>query len=512
VLQGASNIAVETIQLGTNTAITNWSEISGGGTIVGATIVASNLNSVTTNGAHLNITWNTNDAGGGTPVDLSTWADYPALSPVKWPSLVYCTAVSNMPVELYGFVGGTISNIAYFASGWNNTDSVESTNVYGFDGTSWFAVDGIPEARLYAASAVMSNKLYVIGGWASGGFKTNVYEFNGTTWTEVEGLPGARARISAGCVSNKIWAAGGDNPNGTFYTNTYEFDGTAWTEVAGLPLACGYMASAVLSNKMYVAGGCAAGWTRLTNAYSFDGTAWTAINGLVVGINSAIGVSTSNRLFIAGGEDGSYPRSEVYEFNGLSWAAAPELPVGKTAFTGAAISNKVYFAGGSSSGGSVYELNTDLAAYVNYTITATNTDTLQIKRGGTTILHSDGNTITFDKPVYGDGRNLATAADTNVFQPYTADLLVVEGTATVVYASGNLVKLVLTTNVMIAFDNTDYPTNGISKVAMEIWADTNSVTFDTNMIDSTSITNIFTNDWTSLFFRRSGSSLWKGRQ
>lgn len=106
----------------------------------------------------------------------------------------------------------------------------------------------------------------------------------------------------------------------------------------------------------------------------------------------------------------------------------------------------------------------------------------------------------------------AIATNQSPYQAFSATVEAVDGTATVVYASGSLVRIYCTNDTTLAFDSTDYPTSGVSRVAVELWADTNSIAFDSTTINTNDFApTISSNDWTSLFFRRSGTNLWTGR-
>lgn len=116
----------------------------------------------------------------------------------------------------------------------------------------------------------------------------------------------------------------------------------------------------------------------------------------------------------------------------------------------------------------------------------------------------DGTQVTEDVEALKNG--------TNPFQKFTATIEAVDGTATVVYASGSLVRIYCTNDTTLAFDSTDYPTSGVSRVAVELWAGTNSIAFDSTTINTNDFKpTVSTNDWTSLFFRRSGTNSWTGR-
>ena len=96
-------------------------------------------------------------------------------------------------------------------------------------------------------------------------------------------------------------------------------------------------------------------------------------------------------------------------------------------------------------------------------------------------------------------------------QQFTGIITNVLGTATVTYASGSLVQFTATNNTVITFDNTEFPISGVSRVDLEVFAGTNTITFPTNTIANTTIT-FSTNNWTSIFFRQVQGGLWTGRQ
>jgi hypothetical protein len=100
------------------------------------------------------------------------------------------------------------------------------------------------------------------------------------------------------------------------------------------------------------------------------------------------------------------------------------------------------------------------------------------------------------------------------YQTYTATISPdAGGTCTITYAHGSLVRIAVDTNITLTFDNTDYPTNGINRVGVEILALTNSVAFATSTITNATAPSGFTNGWVSLFFRKANTNtLWKGRQ
>ena len=129
-------------------------------------------------------------------------------------------------------------------------------------------------------------------------------------------------------------------------------------------------------------------------------------------------------------------------------------------------------------------------------------------------LSTDGLTAPIIAAAGGVTTNVLTDALNSPYQAYTSVGSVIAGTCTVTFASGSLVRLTATDSpTVLTFDNSNFPTSGVSRVAVELWAGTNSITFPTATITNSVAPTISTNDWTSLIFRRSGNkAVWTGGQ
>lgn len=94
---------------------------------------------------------------------------------------------------------------------------------------------------------------------------------------------------------------------------------------------------------------------------------------------------------------------------------------------------------------------------------------------------------------------------------WSATITPVNGTATVTRATGADPVLVLTDDVVISVPTTGWPTTGVSRVSLSLWAGSHSVTLLTNTVEYSSTPTISTNDWTTILFRRTGDQAkWKG--
>ena len=158
-----------------------------------------------------------------------------------------------------------------------------------------------------------------------------------------------------------------------------------------------------------------------------------------------------------------------------------------------------------------------LAALTNETYTGTLTNIVVNNVTGTvatgvasvTITASQTGSATTQDMVAAQGRLAALEVP---YQPYSTNLAAVNGTCTITYACGSLVKIEASAPVTLTFDNAAYPTSGVSRVGVEIIT-TTSVAFATATITNATAPTISATKWNSLFFRRTANEdLWKGRQ
>jgi len=127
-------------------------------------------------------------------------------------------------------------------------------------------------------------------------------------------------------------------------------------------------------------------------------------------------------------------------------------------------------------------------------------------------------------PVYSDFYNgngagltnltgYATTASLSVpYTPFTSTITPANGTATVVYAHGNMPSLTLTAPAVLTLDPASYGTSGVSRVSLSLYCGTNTVTLATNVITYATTPTLSTNTWNTILIRRVSNDSWKGVQ
>ena len=133
---------------------------------------------------------------------------------------------------------------------------------------------------------------------------------------------------------------------------------------------------------------------------------------------------------------------------------------------------------------------------------------------------NSASSIAFDQPglpayeltsakITAAGGALATDLS-NPYKTFTGTITPANGTATVIYAHGNMPSLTLSSATVITLNPTSYGTSGVSRVSLNFYSGTNSVTLATNVITYATAPTISTNAWNTILIRRVSDSAWKG--
>ncbi|MDD4735107.1 MAG: IPT/TIG domain-containing protein, partial [Kiritimatiellae bacterium] len=220
--------------------------------------------------------------------------------------------VSNAPLnssqkeEPSYMAGCTINDEVYSIGGckgwWSGSlDIYRQTNIYMLSGVkTWLRNGGLPGFAsssygvYHARTAMLSNKLYMVGGYGWTGERdamTNAYVFDGTSATPIAGLPYELGRLAVGTVSGQVYAAGGS----LLYYNSYDFsnrvyklDGSSWSEVTSLRLPENggqFYGGATLDDRFYAIGPISYAYPKRTYASGVSPTGCVAAGNVEVTIS-----------------------------------------------------------------------------------------------------------------------------------------------------------------------------------------------------------------------------------
>jgi hypothetical protein len=210
-------------------------------------------------------------------------------------------------------------------------------------------------ARYLHTSVVFDNKIWVIGGVATDGFKNDVwYSTDGVNWTQATSSAQWSGRLYHTSVvfDNKIWVIGGYDVNGNFKKDVwYSTDGVNWTQAtANAPWSARYgHTSVVFDNKIWVIGGYD-GTYKKDVWYSTDGVNWTQATANAPWSARYLHTSVvfDNKIWVIGGWDGAYKNDVWYSTDGVNWTQATSSAQWSPRYghTSVVFDNKIWVIGG----------------------------------------------------------------------------------------------------------------------------------------------------------------------
>jgi len=124
---------------------------------------------------------------------------------------------------------------------------------------SWEQKARMPTPRDHIVSAVVDEKMYVIGGRQ--GHRENslsvneVYDPKTNTWSVLEPMPTIRSGSTASVLNNTIFVFGGETDERTFNTNEQYIPNEGWITHANMTLQRTGLGSATVGDKIYLIGG-----------------------------------------------------------------------------------------------------------------------------------------------------------------------------------------------------------------------------------------------------------------
>ena len=178
------------------------------------------------------------------------------------------TAEIDYPVSVSGSGCFTYKNYVYILGGFNG--SVSLTSIYrasiNSDGTigSWTLVGDLPNTNTSFATAIIKNKLYVIGGAGAGYLSTTYYTTISDigelgTWVQGTSLPWAADNLQVAVTRNKIYALTGNSGSSHNATAVASINSEGiiglWTTANNIVTNTSHTQVFVTKNKIYILGG-----------------------------------------------------------------------------------------------------------------------------------------------------------------------------------------------------------------------------------------------------------------
>ena len=191
-----------------------------------------------------------------------------------------------------------------------------------------------------------------------------IESFAGEDWEVVTQLPTNRAGIATAVVNDKIYVIGGtlknvEAPDGISTVEEYDPQTNTWRQLADMPTRRYYPKAAVINDTIYVFGG----WYEvkgvkteypvIVEAYDPATDTWTRKKDMPVPrVHPAVG-AVDGKIYIIGGSTGwgwederRMDRVDIYDPAIDTWEQGPKMPTQRDAYLGGVVNNRIYVIGG----------------------------------------------------------------------------------------------------------------------------------------------------------------------
>jgi N-acetylneuraminic acid mutarotase len=244
---------------------------------------------------------------------------------------------SSMTVPRNGMATAVVDNKIYVIGGRDSGSNTNATEVYDPFTDSWESKAPVPTARYLSAASSVGHKIYVIGGGGTGIMNvTEVYDTVTDTWATASPMPTNRWAHTMSAVGDEIYVIGGSNSGILDTVEAYNTTTDSWHSRAPMPTARRDLASAVLGSSIYVVGGHDGSHLDAVERYNVRMDNWTAIQPISIARMRLGAASIDGQIYAVGGRDGSSEGLDRIDTIGLEYAHALD---------GFLLSNPVNFSG-----------------------------------------------------------------------------------------------------------------------------------------------------------------------
>ena len=218
--------------------------------------------------------------------------------------------------------------------------------------SQWRALPDAPTARLMMASAVLKDKIWIMGGLRDGAALTTVesYEPRAGVWQSGPPLPIPLHHAAAAAYRGEVVILGGTSDNITTGSNkVFVLRGGNWVELPSLTHARAAPAAAVVGDKLVVAGGQNAK-QLVAQTEVFDGNSWKDAADIPTPREHLAAVSDGTYFYAIGGRslsaDRNSPALERFDPGSRNWATLVSMPTPRGSYGASYIDGRIVALGG----------------------------------------------------------------------------------------------------------------------------------------------------------------------
>lgn len=271
----------------------------------------------------------------------------------------YAQWVNRRPMHFarYGAMTAVVNNKIYVIGGLiNSNTAVNHVEEYNAELDTWITRAPMPTARGLGVCGVVNNKIYVIGGIRARNMPVEtveVYDPDINQWQRRRRLPNRRTGYNGGAIGDSIYVCGGFFIHNSTYTDTvdvYCVSRDSWFNRRSMYQARVDFGAAVFHNHLYAISGLFFDYVNQNEAYTPVDDTWrmrAPIPAPRIGVACA---ALNNRIFTIGGERRGprivYSRVDVYNTENNSWSVFDSVNTARSYAGAVALGNNVYVVGG----------------------------------------------------------------------------------------------------------------------------------------------------------------------
>ncbi len=259
--------------------------------------------------------------------------------------------------------------------------TVPTVQMYDSATNRWEIVAPLPVPLNHLMAASANGKIYAIGGQTSetsdpvkAGFVDAVYEYDpaANRWTSRAPMPTRRGGGASAVIDDKIYVVGGRPPGGADFA-VYDPKADRWTKLPDMPTQRNHLAAGAHNGKVYVFGGRFEGGfrserTAVVEAFDPKTNQWSKRQSMLRPRGGVNGIFANGCFHLFGGEGnpehpyGMYPDHDYYNPITDSWHRLENMPIAIHGVTGMAfLKGLIHLTGGGtgvggSSGSTIHQV------------------------------------------------------------------------------------------------------------------------------------------------------------
>jgi len=265
----------------------------------------------------------------------------------------------------------------FVCGGYDRERCTATSKIFTVSKNEWHDAPDLPEPCASHGIAFSDGRVFVIGGWISGGGFTNTcvtFSISRNKWEVIPPMSIKRGRPGVAVVGDRIFVIGGFTGDTLDSVEVYKVSGNTWTApgvVAPMPTRRWEFGVAVIGNRIFTIGGCNHGELSTVEVHDTETNTWTKLSPIPTARSGMTVAVIDHQIWCFGGWDGHrYPDTiEVFDVDMNEWTTSKfKMTSPRNGAKAVVIDGMIWLIGGESHGttfGLAEILNPETGAWTN---------------------------------------------------------------------------------------------------------------------------------------------------